>query len=180
MKLGIRRRSIDLVPPSDDDVEWVLLNSGSQSDSTRAAARMAYRAGKIVVGVIRRNRDDKRIGFVLLIPSSLIATTGGNWDFTIMIPDRSDRDLFSALHACDAISHYMFDHAGIGAAVWRIREDNGPAQMLGKRFGYPPQGMVEEGGHRYQLFLLDREMWRERKSSLEARGGGPAFLELKT
>ena len=177
MKLGIRRRSIDLVPPSEEDADWVFASGGSGSESTRRAAKEAYRQGKIVVGVIRRNADGKRVGFVLLIPSSLIATSGGNWDFTIMIPDPADRDLFSALHACDAISHYMFDHAGIKAAVWRIREDNARALMLGKRFKYPPQGMIEENGHRFHLFLLDQEMWRERRAVLESRGS-PAFEEL--
>jgi RimJ/RimL family protein N-acetyltransferase len=179
MKFGIRRRTIDLVPPSDDDVEWVFASGGSESEKTRAAAKSAYRAGKFVIGVIRRNNDDKRVGYVLLIPSSLIATAGGNWDFTIMIPDPADRDLFSAVHACDAISHYMFDFGKIKAAIWRIREDNVRAQLLGKRFGYPSQGMVEEGGHRYHLFLLDRDMWRERKAKLEERAKGPAFEELR-
>ena len=174
MKLGIRRRTIDLVPPSHDDVDWVFGSGGGKSESTRAAAKAAYLAGKIVVGVIRRHKDDKRVGFVLLIPSF-----GESWDFTVMIPEPADRDLFSALHACDAISHYMFDHRGIKAAVWRIREDNVRAQMLGKRFGYPSQGMIEEGGHRFHLFLLDRETWAARRASLEARGA-PAFVELKT
>jgi RimJ/RimL family protein N-acetyltransferase len=178
MKLGIRRRTIDLVPPSEDDVEWVFGSGGAESESTRAAAKTAYRAGKFVVGVIRRNRDQRRVGFVLLIPSTLIATSGGNWDFTIMIPDPADRDLFSALHACDAISHYMFDLQNIHSAVWRIRDDNVRAQLLGKRFGYPSQGMIEEGGHRFHLFLLDRDMWRERRAALERRAGGKAFEEL--
>src|SRR5688500_914044 len=107
MKFGIRRRTIDLVPPSGDDVDWVFSSGGSDSEKTRATAKAAYRLGKFVVGVIRRRslEGDKRVGYVLLIPSTLIATASGNWDFTIMIPDPVDRDLWSAVHACDAISH---------------------------------------------------------------------------
>lgn len=171
MKFCIRRKTIDLVPPSPEDADWVFASGSARSTGTRASAKAAYAQGKFVVGVIKRK--DQRVGFVLLIP-----TNDDAWDFTIMIPDRSHRDLFSALHACDAISHYMFDYLGIRAAVWRIREDNVRAQKLGTRFPYPSLGMVEQGGAKYHLYQLDRELWQQRKAELEARAGAPAFTKL--
>ena len=175
MKFGIRRRTIDLTPATEEDAEWVFSNGGDRSQQTRAEAKTAHRSGKIVVGVIRRRaKDDRntseRIGFVFLIPIG-----EATWDFTIMIPDRSHRDLFSALHASDAIAHYMFDHCRIDAAVWRIREDNRRAQGLARRLNYLPRGTVEHDGHTYQLFVLDGPTWETRHASLKARSNGLAF-----
>jgi hypothetical protein len=187
VKFGIHRRTIDLVPPSAEDADWVFASGGSRSAATRASAKAAYAQGKFVVGVIRRHKDQQRVGFVLLIPTKPPYRDGpprphpssdDAWDFTVIIPDASHRDLFSALHACDAISHYMFDYVGIRAAVWRIREDNVRAQKLGTRFPYPSLGMIEQAGAKFHLYQLDRELWKQRKTELEARAGGPAFTKL--
>jgi hypothetical protein len=174
MKYGVRRRTIDLLPPTQDDIEWAFASGGPSSKGTRAAAKTAYQAGKFVLGIIHKNAEKKRVGFVMLIPVG-----GDHWDFTVMIPSKTDRDLFSALHACDAAARYMFDAVGMVAAVWRIREDNVRAQMLCSRFRYPQNNEVEQEGHRYLCFILDRSTWAARTATLEKRGGGAAFEDLR-
>lgn len=179
MKFGVRRRTIALVPPADEDVAWVFSEHGGSfstaSESARRQALAAYRAGKLVVGIIRRVDGDRRIGFVILLPAS-----PGVFEFSIAIPDLAERDGFSALYASDAISRYMFDFVGIEAATWRIRSDNRRAEILARRIGYEPTSTSESGGHAYSLYVLDKATWAKRRRALEARSSEPPFVELRS
>ena len=175
MKFGVRRSTIDLMPPTDADLEWIFRTGSEGSHAIRMRTHQAYIAGKVLVGVIWRPNDGRRVGFVILVPAG-----AGRWEFSIAIPQPSDRDLFSAVHACDALCHYMFDHVdGTVGAVWRIREDNVAAQMLSRRMGHSPQGTGLHDAHSYYRYTLNRDEWLARRARLEARaGGGQAFSTL--
>jgi RimJ/RimL family protein N-acetyltransferase len=172
MQYGIQRRTIYLVPPRDGELEWIL----DQFDKKEVWSMFGYegpsrdrmvkshREGNLVIGVIKRIETRRAIGFVVCFPPTDFLKA---WEFGVVIPDEKERDLYSAMHASDAITHYMFDHCRIERGAWRIREDNAAPFALAKRMGYTPYATYDIGGSRYTFFRMNKERWEERYQRLE-------------
>jgi RimJ/RimL family protein N-acetyltransferase len=189
MDYGIQRRSIYLVPVEDHELLWLFHEFDRDEvwqmfglpGPGRLRVMRAYRTGDLVVGIIRRVADRKRIGFVVLFPPN------GDFDFWELgyaISDPRDRDAFSALNATDAAAHYMFDHCRVEALGWRTRADNRAADAVVRRLGYQPFGRWAVDGHDYTFYRLDQAGWARRRAKLEAgeqrapSGLGEVFVTL--
>jgi RimJ/RimL family protein N-acetyltransferase len=190
MEYGIQRRRIYLVPPNADDHIWVFeafdreevwSMFGFQGPSKMKVMRWR-REGNLVLGMLMRADDRKRIGFVVMFPP---AGDFDFWEFGYAIPEPADRDAFSALCATDAMAHYMFDHLRVEAMGWRTRADNRAADAVVRRLGYQPFGSWKVDGHDYTFYRLDREGWARRMRKLEAgekthpSGTGDVFVTLE-
>jgi RimJ/RimL family protein N-acetyltransferase len=189
MEYGIQRRTIYLVPPDKPDQLWFydqfLIEEIWQMfgfpGPSRAKIMRAHRSGNLVIGMIKRVVDKKRIGFGMCFPPA------GNfdfWEFGYAIPDPQDRDAYSAFNTCDAMSHYMFDHLRVEACGFRTREDNKAADAIVRRLGYSPFETTVAGGHKYTYYRFDRAVWEKRKARLERgekahpSGIGDTFVTL--
>lgn len=172
MEYGIQRRSIYLVPAEGEDLIWFfsLFDTAEVYEMfgfyrpSRIKIMRAYREGNLVVGILKRAQDKKRLGFVVMFPPA------GNfdfWEFGYAIPDPSDRDAFSAFNATDAMAHYMFEHLRVEAMGWRTREDNRAADAVVRRLGYQPFETRVLDGHKYTFYRLDRQGWSERRARLD-------------
>lgn len=189
MEYGIQRRSIYLTPPDAADLPWlfdqfdtpeVYEMFGFQRPSKTRMMRQ-YRGGNLVVGIIRRVRDKKRIGFGVVYPP---AGAIDFWEFAYAIPDPLDRDAFSALNTCDAMAHYMLEHLRVPMVGWRTREDNRAADAVVRRLGYQAGETVFVDGHNYTFYRMDFDQWMRRKQKLirgeetHPSGIGDAFATL--
>ncbi len=188
MEYGIQRRTIYCVPP-EEDIDWIFSLYDRQDvwemfglpGPGRLRIMRTYREGNLVVGLLKRVADDKRIGFAVFYPPK------GNfdfWEFGYVIDEVADRDAFSALNATDAMAHYMFEHLRVDAVGWRTRADNRQADAVVRRLGYEPFGSWSEGGHDYTFYRLDQAGWAKRRARLdrgEAKhpsGTGDTFVTL--
>ena len=183
MELGIRHRSISLVPPSAADLDWLFAQyddddiwpmfgmAGPAQDQIRAA----YASGNVIAGIIRRAADATRIGFVILFPPNDELLF---WELACAIPDRAHRNAFAALQATDAAMHYMLDRLKAEAVGWRTRADNRRADAVVRRMGYTPYGQWAVDEHEYWFYRIDEGQWARRRERLEARADGPAFVLL--
>lgn len=173
MEYGIQRRNVYLIPPEDEDLTWFFERFDEPEiwrmfgfpKPSRLRIMRAYRMGDLVVGILKRTRDRKRIGFVVMFPPT---EEFDFWEFGYAIPDRADRDAFSALNATDAMAHYMFEHLRVTAMGWRTRSDNRAADAVVRRLGYVAFGAWEVDGHHYTFYRLDEPGWYKRKRKLEA------------
>jgi len=189
MQYGIQRRTIYVVPALPEDLEWIFelferreiwemfgFDGPGKEEMIRRHA-----SGNLVIGIARRVADRRRIGFGILFPPT---DHLGIWEYGVVIPEREDRDAFSAIAASDAMSHYVFDHLRIEAAIWRIRADNRASIAIAQRMGYRPFGTWEVGGHRFRFFRLNQEIWAKRRAKLDEgeatrpSGLGSTFLTL--
>jgi RimJ/RimL family protein N-acetyltransferase len=189
VEYGIQRRSIYLVPPTPEDLEWMFERFDDEEVWTtfgfkepgRAYMRAKHAEGGLVVGIIRRSMDEARIGFVVVFPPSPPFFT---WELGFAIPDRRHRDAYGAIHAADAMTHYMFDHLRIESGMWRIRDDNRASHALMQRLGYRPYGLWDVNGAFFSFFKIDRELWAKRLEQLDRgedahpSGLGDTFITL--
>lgn len=183
MEYGIQRRTIYLVPPADDDLGYFFdafdLDFVWQMFGMPGPAKLrimrAYRSGNLVVGILKRVADRKRIGFVMMFPPT---QDFDFWEFGYAIIDPQDRDAFSALNATDAMAHYMFEHLRVTAMGWRTRADNHSADAIVRRLGYEPFGAWEVDGHHYTFYRLDAAGWQKRSEKLARAAGGEPFITL--
>lgn len=175
---AIRRRTIYIAPPTYHDLLWIFDQFhhreisemfGYQALGPIVMPRM-FRSGSLVISVVHRSEDGKRIGFVIMYPPAGFSF----WEFGYAIPDPADRNAFDALNATDAMAHYMFEHLQVPELGWRTREDNQNADAVVRRLGYEQKGEFEQGGHRYRLYRLDQAGWARRKAKI-ARGEGLPF-----
>ncbi len=189
MEYGIQRRRIYLVPADEDDLACVLEAFDLEEvwdmfgfpGPSRFKIMRAHRAGQMVLGIMKRVEDRRRVGFVVMFPPT---KDFDFWEFGYVILDPADRDAFSALCATDAMAHYMFDHLRVDAMGWRTRADNRAADAVVRRLGYQPFGAWEVDGHHYTFYRLDLEGWKKRVAKLEAgerthpSGIGDVFVTL--
>lgn len=191
MEYAIQRRSIYLAPPEANELPWLF----DQFDTpevyemfgfhrpSKTRIMRAYRGGNLVVGIIHRVKDRKRIGFACVFPP---AGSIEFWEFAYAIPDPLDRDAFSALNTCDAMAHYMLEHLRVPMVGWRTREDNRAADAVVRRLGYEAGDTNFVDGHNYTFYRMDLPLWQKRKARLirgeEAHpsGTGEAFVTLAT
>ncbi|HTT07726.1 MAG TPA: GNAT family N-acetyltransferase [Gammaproteobacteria bacterium] len=185
--LGIQRRTVYLVPPSVEDLEWMFDQFHNPEISEMfgylhlGGPIMIYRysAGALIVATIKLVATRERIGFLIMYPPAELRF----WEFGYAIPDPANRNAFNALNSTDALAHYMFEHLEVSLLGWRTREDNRTADAVVRRLGYPPGERIEELGHRYTLYRLNREGWMKRREKLERgearqQAGHPAFFVL--
>jgi RimJ/RimL family protein N-acetyltransferase len=190
MEYGIQRRSIYLLPPTDDDLLWfcalfdveeVWDIFGFDAPCSLKMMRL-FREGDIVVGILHRVEDRQRIGFIVMFPPD---EKRDYWEFGYAIPDPSHRDAFSAMSSTDAMAHYMFDHLRVDAMGWRTRADNRAADAVIRRLGYTPTETFDVKGKPYTFYRLDRPGWERRRAKLEQgerthpSGLGAVFLTLE-
>jgi RimJ/RimL family protein N-acetyltransferase len=189
VEYGIQRRTIYLIPPSEEDLAWMFDHFDAEDvwqmfgflEPAKAEMIARYEKGNVVVGIIRRVDTKKRIGFSICFPPIAFLS---QWEFGIVIPDPLERDAFSAIYASDAMTHYMFDHLRITDGMWRIRADNAQSNALARRMGYKPFGVWKVGEHRFNFFRMTTDIWTARREKLERgeekspSGLGAAFLTL--
>ena len=137
-----------------------------------AVLRARHHGGNLMVGVMRRAGVFRPIGFVLMFPPT---DELDYWELSYAVTDRSQRNAFFAIHASDAMLHYMFDHLKVEAVGWRTREDNLAARAVLRRLGYATTGVRELGGYRYLFSRLDRDGWAARRDKL----GEDAFVAFR-
>lgn len=185
---GIQRRTVYLVPPTTADLSWMFAHFHHPEISEMfgyeqlgaPSMLIRYRAGTLVVAIIKAVATRKRIGFLVMYPP---ATDNFFWEFGYAIPDPADRNAFHALNTHDAVGHYMFEHLNVPLCGSRSREDNHAANAVIKRLGYTPVETRELDGHKYAFFAIDQEGWKKRREKL-ARGeerentGRPLFHTL--
>ncbi|MEL7370850.1 MAG: GNAT family N-acetyltransferase [Myxococcota bacterium] len=189
MEYGIQRRTIYLTPPDSDDLSWMFhqfdIDEVWQMFGMPGPARLrimrAYRGGNLVVGIMRRTQDTKRVGFVVMFPPT---EDFDFWELGYAIPDHRDRDAWTAYNTTDAMAHYMFEHLRVKAMGWRTREDNRAADAIVRRLGYKSFGRWEVDGHMYTFYRLDQEGWAKRRARLDRgensnpSGLGDTFVTL--
>lgn len=189
MEYGIQRRKTYLVPPTDDDLIYLFnafnLDFVWQMFGLPGPGKMrimrGYRSGNLVVGIMKRIEDKKRIGFVVMFPPT---EDFDFWEFGYAIPEPADRDAFSALNATDAMAHYMFEHLRVEAMGWRTRADNRAADAVVRRLGYKPFGSWKVDDHDYTFYRLDQAGWEARAARLKRgeekhpSGIGDVFVTL--
>lgn len=172
MEYGIQRRRTYLVPPTDEDLTY-LFNAFNQDfvwqmfglpGPGKMRIMRAYRSGNLVIGIMKRVEDRKRIGFVVMFPPT---DDFDFWEFGYAILEPEDRDAFNALNATDAMAHYMFEHLRVEAMGWRTRSDNRAADAVVRRLGYEPFGSWMVDGHDYTFYRLDQAGWQKRLAKLE-------------
>jgi hypothetical protein len=172
VKFGIQRRNIYVCPLVGMDRFWIsqqllvpeIVEMFGYGDDLLAGARIEYGTGRLLLATIRRVEDRKRIGFV-----SVHAPCAEHdfWDFSFAIPQEKNRDLFSSIHAMDAVLHYMFDHVGVPLMGGTTRLDNKPALAVVRRIGYQVVGTRQWHGPRYAIIQLDAAGWKQRVAKLQ-------------
>lgn len=185
MEYGIQRRSIDLVPPDPDDLAWIcgafddpkIYQSLGLTAPSSADIRRRYDENSHVFGVIRAVADQRRIGFVVMFPPTPAFDA---WSMAYAIPEPRDRNAYHALHATDAIAHYMFEHLRVEAVGWETQEGSGAPDAIVRRLGYSSHETRVVEGRTIKLYRIDREGWSKRRAKLDAdAGGGATFVTLR-
>lgn len=180
MRLTVERRSVALGPPAGMDTTWVghALRDPEIAENfawggalTGADIVAGRRAGRLVLGIIRRAVDGTRTGFAVMLPPH----EGKDfWELLAAIPRREHRDAFSMIHAIDAMSHYMLDHVGVFACGATVRPENTASLAVARRIGYRQREMRDDvNGVPHCVFVLDRAAWAARRARLEREC--PAF-----
>ena len=191
VEYGIQRRHIYLVPPRPEDLPYFfdaflvreVWEMFGFEGPAKKAMKQRHKQGNLVLGIIRKVEGQRRIGFGVCYPPPALLH---QWEYGLVIPDPKDRDGFSAIHASDAITHYLFDHLRMTDGMWRVRADNRPPNILARRMGYRPFGVWEVGGHLFNFYRMTPEIWLKRREKLERQekktpsGVGSVFLTLPT
>lgn len=173
MKLAMQRRSIYLEPPRGMDLFWVADQFSTPEisemfvfgdDVRNWHVRAGHRIGTLVIGIMRRVVDRRRIGFVC---AAAPTPDRKYWELMAAIPDRKNRDGFAALHAMDTFCCYLFDHVKIDVLAANIRMDNPHPMVLTERAGYRRVAVEEQEGHMHAVYLCDQDAWAKRKARLE-------------
>lgn len=189
VEYGIQRRSIYLVPPAPEGLEWIFrcfddpiiyADLGLSSPSGEELRRR-HAGGDHVFALIKSAPSKERIGFVVVFPPSPAFDA---WSFSYAIPSAQHRNGFNALHTTDAMSHYMFEHLRVDAVGFETREDNGAAAAIVRRLGYTSLETLVIEGRRFQFYRVDRAAWAKRRAKLDAgelkfpSGIGGTFVKL--
>lgn len=171
MKIAVRKRNTLLSPPSNDDIDWIAsilddpeiwLQFGFPGPAGRRFRHYYKRKRALIAATISTISPMKRVGFTIMFPPADL----GCWEFAYVIPEASDRNLFTALNSTDIMAHYMFDHLGIDAIGWRTREGNNRADAVIRRLGYAPAETREMDDATYTFYQLDRAGWAKRLEKL--------------
>jgi hypothetical protein len=173
MEYGIQRRTVYLTPPIGDDLAWFfdlfdrteIWELFGFDGPARQRTLKLHAEGNMVLGIARRVRDQKRIGFGVLFPPS---PAFSGWEPALAIPDLDDRDAFSAMAINDILSHYAFEHLGLLNGRFRVRSDNRTCEVLVRRMGYRPHEIGKINGHEYKFFRVRPEIWQKRRERIEA------------
>lgn len=189
MEYGIQRRSIYLVPPDAESLEWIfrcfddpiIYTELGLSSASGAELRRRHAEGDHVFGSIMSAPSRARIGFAVVFPPSPAFDA---WSFSYAIPEARHRNGFNALHATDAMSHYMFEHLRVDAVGFETREDNAAAGAIVRRLGYPPGETSRIEGRTFRFYRVTRAAWAARRAKLDANelkypsGIGGTFVKL--
>jgi hypothetical protein len=188
MEYGIQHRSIYLTPIGGD-LDW-LADQLDQEDVWRMfgfdgpsgeRVRQGHTKADIVLGAIRRVRDQKRIGFVMCTPLLLFNA----WEIGVAISDPADRDGFSAIHAMDAFCHYIVEHLGITTVMARVKEENRASIAMIHRLGYTRFSKTQVRGEPYRFYRFPVWDWERRRARLDRSeeerpsGLGATFVMLE-
>lgn len=172
VEYGIQRRTIYLIPPKGEDLRWIydcfekeeVWGMFGFDGPGRTRIVQQHRQGNLVMGLLKRVSDEKRLGFVTMFPPT---DRFDFWELGYAIMDPADRDAYAAFNATDAMAHYMFEHLRVDAMGWRTREDNKAADAVVRRLGYKAFDSWEEGGHKYTFYRLDQAGWAKRRKKLD-------------
>lgn len=191
MQYGIQRRNIYLVPPNAKDLAY-MLDSFDQTEvwemfgfegPSKKMMKMRHKKGNLLIGIIYRVDDRKRLGFAICYPPPVSLFDSG-WEFGVVILDPKDRDAWCAIAAGDAMAHYLLDHLRVEHAMWRIRTDNRASNAIARRMGYRPAGRWSVGDHKFDFYRMNQDIWRKRRERLDRQeekhpsGIGATFLTL--
>jgi RimJ/RimL family protein N-acetyltransferase len=186
MEYGIQRASIELMPPTRTELEWVFGQFDEEeiwrmfgyTSPSGASTRRRYDAGNVVVGIAHRSRDHRRVGFVIVFPPKL---DRDHWEIGLAIPNPKNRGSGLAKDMADAIGHYLFDHLRIERAGLLVLRDNLASAALVKKLGYRRHcGFRNDEGLWVDLFAITPELWAERRGCVEAEAEDPPFVMLET
>jgi len=181
MKIAVRRRGVLVEPADDADVRWIL-EQFDREDTWKTfgydgpamgRAMWIYLEQQLILGVIKRGHE--RLGFCVLFPPQ---AGGKAWEFGYVVTERRARDAFTALHAVDAISHYLFDLIKVEAVSFRVRDENKASLAVISRLGYRPFKAIESKEGKFHYFEVDQAKWAERRAMLFAKAGEPVFFAL--
>lgn len=167
MKRVVLGKSLRLHPPSADDLEWMARAldrdevARAFGYSAGAGASISARRAELVVGIIERAA--RRVGFVLVFPPTPSFPVP---EIGYAIPDRRDRDAFTALRACDALAFYLFEELGCERVGWRVKESNLAARAVTRRLGYDVGTAARVDGSAVRICQLDRARWDARRARL--------------
>jgi RimJ/RimL family protein N-acetyltransferase len=178
VEYGIQRRSIYLVPPSAEDLEWIyrsfddpaIYEALGLNAPSGAEVQRRREEGDHVFGVIREVKSRERIGFVVVFPPSPVFDA---WSFAYAIPDARHRNAFFAINTTDAMAHYMFEHLRVDALGWETREGKTAADAVVRRLGYTASEARVFEGRTYQFYRITIDDWRRRREKI-----GGAFVKL--
>ncbi len=171
MRVGVQRRKVRVMPTTPADLDWLLeccdrpelaAAFGLEPPASAHVRRTLTRGG--IAGMIFR--AEARVGFVLVFPPTDQLTF---WELAYAIPDTAHRDGVTAIHAADAMIHYLFEVAAVETVGWRTREDNEASEAVIRLAGYAPFGRWEVDGVPFVFYAIDAAVWSARKARLEAQ-----------
>lgn len=170
---------IQLGPPSNEDLGWIMSELRRPEISRALGWENGIGAevyGGYVEGTVLllpfSNRVRERVGFIMLMRPSLSVRA---WSVNIVVPDPVRRNAFTALAACDALGHLVFDVRGDVGLVWRIEPSNGASIALPKRLGCVKCGDVIQDGTTYEQYVVDQADWAAHQARLRARRSLPTY-----
>lgn len=162
------------------DAPEIAANFGGEG-GLAAAARQAYRDGRVILGIMRRALDGKRVGFaVMLAPTPELPL----WEIAAAIPDKRFRDGYTMIHTLDIMTYYCFEHLKFPLLGARVRDDNVASDAVVRRLGYEKHSTEMADGHPYDFYELTPERWQARRAKLERgemshpSGLGAVFVEI--
>lgn len=190
MEYGIQRRSVCLIPPDEDGFEWIfealdrpdIYENLGLIAPAGAEVRRRHAEGDHVFALICRADGLRRVGFAVVFPPTEAFDA---WSFAYAIPDPRDRDGYTALHATDAMAHYLFEHLRVPVVGFDIRADRNASDAIIRRIGYTAYTSREVLGQTFRLYRVDRATWDRRKAKLERgerdhpSGVGAVFVKLR-
>ena len=142
---------------------------------TGAEIYTGYIEDRVLLLPFRPVQNRERSGFIMLMRPT---TEERTWSVNIVVPERTQRNGFTALAALDAMCHLIFDVRKDKELVWRIEPSNGASRVLPRRLGYPKREDVTIEGTLYEQYGIGREAWEARQSRI-ARSGTPFAFEVE-
>ena len=181
MRFCVQRRSIQLEPTSDEDIQWIATQYNSEALWTnfgfdgpaRRAAITSYFQYRSINGIIRSVASGTRIGFVNLIRNEGPKET---WRFLYAIVKPAHRNAFHAMFTLDAFAYYAFEHCKVENIEWSVRADNGPSLAVIRRLGYEAHSVRNVNGVKYLNYTVNEQRWEQRKAALTAKCSEPFKL----
>jgi hypothetical protein len=156
---------MDLLWVSQQFIHPDVINMFALGDDLRSwHVRAGHRVGTVVLGMIRRVADGKRVGFTCAAAPN---QTRAYWELLGAIPDVKHRDGYTMLHAVDAFTHYLFDHLHVPLLGARMRLENRAPQALTERAGYQRGPVENYEGVDHVHYFCDAAAWALRRQRLE-------------